>query len=88
MNFLLESIGQYYGSDWVGMILMCLSIYYLGNQQRVGFVIGIGSCMGWFVFGILTGSIPDIVTQFIVTAMHIRGFVQWRTTTLISTNAV
>ncbi len=77
MDFLHQMIVRYYGSDWAGMTLMCLSIYMLGNQKRMGFLFGIGSCIGWFIFGILTRSIPDLIAQCIVTVMHIRGYRKW-----------
>ena len=80
MEIFSHIIGNYYGSDWVGMTLMCISIYLLGNQHRFGFVIGIGSCIGWFIFGILTRSIPDMLAQVIIVVMHTRGYLRWKIT--------
>lgn len=80
MELLSTIIGPYYGTDWFGMTLMCISIYLLGIQNRWGFIVGIGSCIGWFFFGLLVGSIPDIVAQVIISVMHIQGFRKWHDT--------
>ncbi len=77
MDTLLFLFGNYYGSDWAGMILMCISIYMLGSHHRHGFTIGVISCVAWFIFGILTGSIPDMLTQVLLTILYIRGYVRW-----------
>ena len=80
MDIFHAIIGNYYGSDWAGMFLQCASIYLLGNQRRIGFILGIGSNAAWFVFGILTGSIADLLSQCIVIIMNIRGFSRWNST--------
>ena len=39
---------QYYGLDWLGTILGLASIYYLGRQRRVGFILRILASLFWW----------------------------------------
>ncbi|PIQ76743.1 hypothetical protein COU78_04085 [Candidatus Peregrinibacteria bacterium CG10_big_fil_rev_8_21_14_0_10_49_24] len=82
MEIFSSIIGNYHGADWAGMILQCISIYFLGNQKRIGFLMGIGGNAGWFIFGILTGSIPDLLSQCVVATLNCRGYLQWHTSNI------
>lgn len=77
METLIAFTGNYYGVDWAAMILMFLSMYYLGNRNRIGFVYGIGSNICWFIFGIMAGSLADPLAQIVVAGISIRGWWKW-----------
>lgn len=77
MDLLKLLIGNYYGTDWLGMFFGCMCIYLLGSKSRWGFIAGIMANIAWFAFGILTSSIPDLIMQCIVVVMHVRGFLHW-----------
>lgn len=68
---------KYYGIDWTAMVLMFSSIHALGIKKRHGFIFGAAACLCWIVFGIIVGSVADIVANVICLGMNILGLVRW-----------
>lgn len=68
---------KYYGIDWLAMILMSTSLLALGQKQRNGFALGGSACLCWILFGVIVGSIADIVANTICLGMNVLGFVRW-----------
>lgn len=69
---------KFYGVDWFALTSGFLSTWALGNKQRYGFLFAIGGCIGWFIFGVITGSVADIAAQCIFLILNIRGFLRWK----------
>ena len=74
----MDWFGKYHGSDWVGMTGNLFGIYYLSKQRKRGFLIGSIGCLGWLCFGVITGSVPSVVSNIIYIGMNIRGWVKWK----------
>lgn len=73
----MESVGNFYGADWVGMAGNLLGIWYMSKQRKRGFLYGSIGCVGWLVFGVLTESAPSVVSNLIYIGMNVRGWRKW-----------
>lgn len=68
---------QYYGIDWLATACGLLGVYFLGNKNKIGFVLFMVASMSWITFGVLTGSIAVIIGSSIFLMMHLRGWLSW-----------
>lgn len=68
---------NYYGVDWLAMVLTFLSLYLLGKKRRSGFLYGLGANACWFTFGILAGSMANQVANVVFAALNVRGYRRW-----------
>ena len=62
---------QYYGVDWIAMVLTFLAIWQIGNKNKIGFVLMIFGNSSWIVVGYLTGSLAMVVANLIFISMNI-----------------
>ncbi|HHF3026261.1 TPA: aminotransferase, partial [Vibrio diabolicus] len=46
---------QYYGIDWVAMVLTFLAIWQIGNKNKIGFILMMCGNTSWVAVGYLTG---------------------------------
>lgn len=74
----MEIIFKYHGIDWVAIIMTFLTLYYLGEKRRFGFVFGIVASISWLIFGILVDSIANIIANVIFIALNLRGYLNWK----------
>ncbi|NOQ86300.1 MAG: PnuC protein [Deltaproteobacteria bacterium] len=74
----MEIIFKYHGIDWIAIIMTFLTLYYLGERRRFGFVFGIVASISWLIFGILVDSIANIVANVIFIALNLRGYLNWK----------
>jgi nicotinamide riboside transporter PnuC len=74
----MEIIFKYHGIDWIAIIMTFLTLYYLGERRRFGFVFGIVASISWLIFGILVDSIANIVANIIFIALNLRGYLNWK----------
>jgi len=75
---MFDSVFEFYGTDWLAMVLMFLSLYLLGKKKRSGFVYGVGANVAWLVFGILVGSIANVAANIVFVVMNVLGYLRWR----------
>lgn len=75
---ILEAALQYYGFDWLGMCLMFTSLWWIGDKNKFGFIIGALGSLSWTIFGILSGSIPAIIGNALFVGVYMRGLYKWR----------
>ncbi len=68
---------QYYGVDWIAMVLTFLAIWQIGNKNKIGFVLMIFGNSSWIVVGYLTGSLAMVVANLIFISMNIRAIIKW-----------
>ena len=73
-----EILLKYHGIDWIAIIMTFLTLYYLGERRRFGFVFGIVASISWLIFGILVDSIANIVANIIFIALNLRGYLNWK----------
>ncbi|MBT5855665.1 PnuC protein [bacterium] len=74
---LLETITQYYATDWVAMFTSFFWLYLVGNQKRSGFLFGIAASVAWFLFGMLTHSPASMIANIVFLVLNIRGYLKW-----------
>lgn len=75
---------RYYGLDWFGTILGLASIYYLGRQRRVGFVLRIAASVFWVAFGVVAGTLAGVLANVAVILLSLNGIREWKRTDAIS----
>lgn len=68
---------DYYGIDWIAMVLTIIAIYLLGNKSRKGFVIMMAGNLCWVALGALTGSLGLIAANCTFIVMNIRAYFKW-----------
>lgn len=69
---------KYHGIDWLAMMLTFLTLYYLGEKKRFGFIFGILASIAWLTFGVLVDSIANIIANVIFIVLNLRGYVNWK----------
>ena len=74
----MEIIFKYHGIDWVAIIMTFLTLYYLGEKRRFGFIFGIVASIAWLIFGVLVDSIANIIANVIFIALNLRGYLNWK----------
>lgn len=68
---------QYYGIDWLAMLLTFFAIWQIGNQNRIGFVLMMSGNSAWVAVGYLTDSLAMIVANVVFFAMNLRAIIKW-----------
>lgn len=68
---------QYYGIDWVAMLLTFLAIWLIGNKNRIGFVLMMCGNTSWVAVGYLTESVAMIIANIIFFSMNMRAIIKW-----------
>jgi nicotinamide riboside transporter PnuC len=69
---------EYYGIDWLAMVLTVVAIYLLGNKHWAGFALMIGGNLCWIVLGVLSDSIALMIANAVFVAMNLRGIRKWQ----------
>lgn len=68
---------QYYGIDWLAMVLTFLAIWLIGDKNRKGFYIMMAGNSCWVAVGFLTQSIALVVANLLFMALNVRAIVNW-----------
>jgi nicotinamide riboside transporter PnuC len=72
-----ELFTQYYGLDWLAMIMSLLSMYYIGNKKRIGLVFGLIAGITWVAVNILINLMPGLLLNIILITLNIRAYIKW-----------
>ena len=72
-----DLIFSYYGVDWLAMITTFLSLYYLGKKKRRGFIYGLAANASWLTFGVMAGSLANVLANTIFAALNVKGYRHW-----------
>lgn len=68
---------QYYGVDWLAMILTFIAIWLIGNKNKSGFVIHIVGNVCWIGMGFMAGSIATMVANAAFILVNARAIMLW-----------
>jgi len=68
---------HYYGIDWIGTVLGLASIYYLGQQRRLGFILRIIASIFWVLFGVMVGTPAGVIANLAVILLSLKGIREW-----------
>lgn len=77
MDYFTDNALRYLGLDWAAMVLTFVSLYLLGNRNRLGFVMGIGANFFWFSYGFMSGSLANMLCSVVVMLLQFRGWQKW-----------
>jgi hypothetical protein len=72
-----EIFGQYYGVDWIAMILSLCFMYSVGSKKRYAFIFGVFSCFAWIFTNSIAEIWPGVLLNFILIGLHTRGYLKW-----------
>ena len=75
---LMDSLTRYYGSDWIGMVLLFVGIYLLGEKKSSGFIVALLACVAWLIFAILLKNLPQILLNVVLALFYMRGYQKWK----------
>ena len=68
---------QFYGVDWIAMVLTFLAIWQIGNKNKIGFILMMFGNASWIVVGYLTGSLAMVIANLIFMSMNLRAILKW-----------
>jgi hypothetical protein len=68
---------QFYGVDWIAMILTFLAIWQIGNKNKIGFILMMCGNSSWIVVGSLTGSLAMVIANLVFMSMNLRAILKW-----------
>ena len=74
---LLKSITQYFFVDWLGMLFIVLAIYFIGEKQRKGFLLGMLGSISWLIFSVMVESFASILLNVVMIGLYLRGYYKW-----------
>jgi len=69
---------QYYGTDYVAALCAIVGMFYIGNKNRMGFVLYMLATSFGIFFAILAKSPPLVLTNTIMFSMNLRNFLKWK----------
>jgi len=75
---MIEHLIKFYGVDWLATGMTFLSLHYLGNKSKLGFIFGMIASLSWMVFGIIAGSIASPIANILFVYLNARGLVKWQ----------
>ena len=71
---------NYFGVDWLAMVLTLSAIYLLGDKSRSRFLVMICGNTCWIAVGYLSSSLAMTIANVVFLAMNFRGFLRWSST--------
>lgn len=77
MNGFWEALFQYYGLDWITMLLGLTGTYLISNQDKRGFVFSALACICSLAVAVLSEQIGFVVYNIVVIGLMLKGFMTW-----------
>jgi nicotinamide riboside transporter PnuC len=74
----MAGLGNFYGADWIGMAGNLLGLWYISKQRKRGFLLGSIGCMGWSAFGVMTQSVPSVLSNVLYIGINFRAWYKWK----------
>ena len=68
---------KFYGIDWLAMVFSLLALYFLGQKNRIGFVLFMVANASWIFVGWFAPSIAIIIGNLVFFATNLRGYRRW-----------
>ncbi|MDG2090794.1 MAG: nicotinamide mononucleotide transporter [Gammaproteobacteria bacterium] len=79
MGTFQDALLQYYGSDWLAMILTLIAIWLVGNKNKNGFLVHIIGNVCWIIMALMTGSLAMILANAVFILVNSRALILWST---------
>lgn len=74
---MFENVLQFYGVDWLAMVVTFIAFWQMGNKERRGFLMMVVANILWLIIGILTGSIAMLVANVAFAVLNARTYMKW-----------
>ena len=74
---MFENTLQFYGVDWLAMLLTFIAIWKIGNKEKSGFVLMIVGNVCWMVLGVQTSSLAMFLANLIFMLLNLRAIIKW-----------
>lgn len=74
---MMEFLTAYYGIDIFAMGITFLGIYYIGNKNRIGFVMTIIGNILWIWFGVMATAGGVIFANVVLIILSTRNYLKW-----------
>jgi hypothetical protein len=71
------NLTQYYGSDWIAMLLSVASLWMLGSRKRSGFVTMAVGNAAWIIYGVMANNLPVVISNAVFVVLNLRGYINW-----------
>ena len=68
---------QYYGLDWIAMLITCIAIVKIGNRNKDGFLLMMSGNTTWVIVGIFADSMAMILANDVFFSMNLRAIIKW-----------
>ncbi len=68
---------EYYGVDWLAMVLTLLAIWFIGNKDKKGFYIHIVGNICWIAMGLMAESLATMLANLAFIVVNIRAIMLW-----------
>lgn len=73
-----KTLTQYYGFDWLALIIGVVGIWKLGSKKRSGFIFYMLAAISGFIFAVLANSVAYMIVNIITFMLQLRGYLKWR----------
>lgn len=77
MDTITTYLTQYYGTDWLAVIFMCVYLWRIADKHRDAFIWGALSCTFFVALNVLIDSPPGIVFNALFCILNARAFIKW-----------
>jgi hypothetical protein len=77
MDEFWATLFQFYGLDWITMLLGLTGTYLISNQDKRGFVFSALACICSLAVAVISGQIGFVVYNLVVIALMLKGFMSW-----------
>ena len=84
MDAFLGILFQFYGLDWLAMVLGLTGTYFISNQDKRGFAFNVVACACGLAVAVLSGQFGFIAYNAVLIALMAKGYLTWGRTKEIS----
>ena len=79
MDFMdITFLTQYYGFDWLAILVGVIGLWRLGNKDKSGFIFYMLAAVAGFVFAVLAHSGAYMIANLITLLLQLRGYLKWQ----------
>lgn len=64
--------------DWIGASLIIVSIYLIGKQKSIGWIINTLGCIMYIIVGYKNRLYGWILMEFVLICLNIYNFITWK----------
>jgi nicotinamide riboside transporter PnuC len=75
---MFKNFAEFYGIDWLAMVMSLLFLYLIGEKKKSAFWVGIIGNIAWIVVNFFAGIWPGVILNIILIFLNIRGYQKWK----------